>query len=66
MSGCKAARWLVLGLCGVGLLPGACELITEPANNVLVNNHLERHYPATIADLQADLYGVPVDATPPE
>ena len=33
---------------------------------VLVNNHLEGHSPATIAELQADLYGVPVDATPPE
>ncbi len=33
---------------------------------VLVNNHLEGHSPATIAELQSELYGIPVDATPPE
>lgn len=32
---------------------------------VLVNNHLEGHSPATIAELQESLYGVPVEKEPP-
>ncbi len=32
---------------------------------VLVNNHLEGHSPATIAELQSELYGTPVAAEPP-
>ncbi len=32
---------------------------------VLVNNHLEGHSPATIAELQSELYATPVAAEPP-
>ncbi len=32
---------------------------------VLVNNHLEGHSPATIAELQSELYGFPVGTEPP-